>query len=499
MYASRRVAIVVLARAGSRRLPGKMLLSLGSGTVLSEAIERLLCCRLADEVVLATTRSSADDPLAQAGEELGLKVVRGSEEDVVARMLCAVDVLEERPHVVVRACADNPLLMPRVVDEAVAELVDTRSDVITPFEYATYPFGYGLVALTLECLQRIDREAEAPAYREHVENFCLERPQDFRIRYQVAPPQLDYPELCTTLDHPVDYARLKRLREALDGVPLERQPAALVEHLRGARVWIEGQSPPANGGAPRDYDLVLGTRVDPETRAPRGVVVVDRFEHGGESRYGLRYADSCGADFPRGPVFLDARTNTALDSPRAFLARATPLALPLLLAAPARPLHAREALEPPASKHVRAGARRGFAHPTHAHFPPRVAVDLADASADREPLEGLLEKLLRELERSPLRELVVCTPDGAAAGPGTAFVAQATRRLPRGCVRRERSTTAGDAQAVFREVALDAAGRLRTGGSGVQAEFASSSIATFWRSRCVRLERARVLNGPVTP
>ena len=58
MYRSRRVATVVLARAAARRLPGKMLLPFGEGTVLSSAIERLRACTLADEIVLATTESS---------------------------------------------------------------------------------------------------------------------------------------------------------------------------------------------------------------------------------------------------------------------------------------------------------------------------------------------------------------------------------------------------------------------------------------------------------
>ena len=348
MPRSIRVAAVVLARARSSRLPGKMLLPFGRGTVLSTAIERIGACRTVDEVVLATGDAAADDPLARVGHALGIRVVRGSEEDVVARMAQAVRACAALPDAVVRGCADNPLAMPPVIDAAVGELAESGSDLVTPFERQTYPFGFGLAVLARECLERIDREARHPLYREHVENYCLERPGDFRIRCQTAPPELAYPELGLTLDHPVDYARLRRCAALLEGVPLERQPGELLERIRRTRVWIEGASEgPAEGS-----DLIVRERDRPGQRAPLGVVVTGRFAVGGPPRFGLRYAPGRDAALPTGPIYLDDRADPAPHA-GAFLEHVAEAALPLLRTSPVRPAALQESRRLPEEKRVR--------------------------------------------------------------------------------------------------------------------------------------------------
>jgi len=326
MYRGRRIAALVLARLGSSRLPGKMLLPFGRDSVLSTVLERLQASRLIDEILVATTEESLDDSIATAARELGFPVTRGSSEDVVARMTGSLPALAQPADVIVRGCADNPLVMPSVVDDGVRTLVDSGADLITPFEHATYPFGFGLVSMTTECLRRIDAEAEHPAYREHVENYCFEHPDAFEVLYQQAPPSHHYPELNATLDYRVDYDRLMEFERVLRDVPIEEQGRHLVEHVRSARVWIEGRS----RTAPEGVDLILATR-SPGARAPRGVVVVDRFQWDGATRRGLRY------DGTPEPVYLDP-IDAPDDTDVEFLHRATRVFLPALLAGPVRPL-----------------------------------------------------------------------------------------------------------------------------------------------------------------
>lgn len=326
MYRGRRIAALVLARLESSRLPGKMLLPFGSDSVLSTVLERLQASRLVDEVVVATTEASTDDAIAAAASELGFAVARGSTDDVVGRMVGSLEVLAQAPDIVVRGCADNPLVMPAVVDDGVRTLIDSGADLITPFEHATYPFGFGLVSMTADCLRRIDASATHASYREHVENYCFEHPDAFEVLYQEAPASQHYPELVATLDYRVDYDRLMEFERVLRDVPIEEQARTLVEHVRSARVWIEGRS----RTAPEGVDLVLATR-SLGARAPRGVVVVDRFTWDGATRRGLRY--ETGTE----PIYLDP-VDAPADSDVEFLHRATRAFLPALLAGPVRPL-----------------------------------------------------------------------------------------------------------------------------------------------------------------
>lgn len=275
MSAAPRVHLVLLARMGSRRLPGKMLLSLGEGTVFSTAVERFSAVRGVSRVVLATSDEPIDQALAEEGERLGLEVVRGSEDDVLGRMILATPDLAP-DDVVIRACCDNPLVMPTVVEQAVSSCVRLGADVVTPFEFNGWPFGFGAVAMRGEALLRMAAEATDPAHREHVENFAFDHPERYRIAYCPAPAGGHRPGLSVSVDTVEDLywarAHLDRLRD----VPLERQPFHLVgavasERDRFPRFWRPQADKLRSVERP-------GFRDEAATRFPPRVVLLDSAE-----------------------------------------------------------------------------------------------------------------------------------------------------------------------------------------------------------------------------
>ena len=235
MIAGQRVLTVFLARMGSRRLPGKMLLPLGETSVFERGVGRHRACGLVDDFVLATTTSKSDDPLANLARDLGLDVVRGSECDVLGRMMQAWRTRDRPADVVVRACLDNPLAMPDVVDAGIEALVSLKADLISPFELNGHPFGFGAVVITKDALQVMDSEAKSPVHREHVESYAFDHPDRFAIAYQPTPEALFRPDLSLTLDVPEDYTRLQHFLEVIDGVPLGEQAERIVS-AAGTRV-----------------------------------------------------------------------------------------------------------------------------------------------------------------------------------------------------------------------------------------------------------------------
>jgi len=86
-----RINAVIQARAGSTRLPAKVLADLGGRPVLGWVVRAARAASLVDEVIVATSTLTGDDVVADLAESLGARVVRGSEDDVLSRFVAALD------------------------------------------------------------------------------------------------------------------------------------------------------------------------------------------------------------------------------------------------------------------------------------------------------------------------------------------------------------------------------------------------------------------------
>lgn len=110
---------VIQARMRSERLPGKILAPLAGKPILELIASRIGSARV-DEWWLATSTDPADDVTEAWGFELGLRVFRGHESDVLSRFL-AIGA-DTGADWCVRVTADNPFLDAAVVDA----LIDAR-------------------------------------------------------------------------------------------------------------------------------------------------------------------------------------------------------------------------------------------------------------------------------------------------------------------------------------------------------------------------------------
>ena len=116
-------AIIVQARLGSSRLPGKILRKIGGRTVLEHDIARLKAVRHADLVVIATTDKESDASVAEAAAAAGALVFRGDETDVLARYLGAARMVDA--DVVMRVTSDCPLIDAAICDAVLALRAET--------------------------------------------------------------------------------------------------------------------------------------------------------------------------------------------------------------------------------------------------------------------------------------------------------------------------------------------------------------------------------------
>ena len=109
------IIAIVQARMGSKRLPGKVLLKVNGKTLIEILMQRLLLSKKIEKIVLATSKKKENDPLVEEVKDLGFKVYRGSENDVLDRYFNVAKKF--KANVIVRITGDCPLIDPYLIDE----------------------------------------------------------------------------------------------------------------------------------------------------------------------------------------------------------------------------------------------------------------------------------------------------------------------------------------------------------------------------------------------
>ena len=225
----KRTVAVVQARMGSTRLPGKVLQDLGGRPLLALVLERVGRIAGVDEIAVATSTLAGDDPVAEEARRLGVRVVRGSEQDVLDRYATAAAELEA--DLVVRITADCPLVDPAVIGQLLAFRAAEELDYAAVLTGAVpaegrrrFPDGLDAEVLRASVLAEAAREATAAYDREHVTPFIKARPERFRIGYLEA--EQDLGDERWTVDQAEDLAFVRAVVARLDD-PVRRLPDIL--------------------------------------------------------------------------------------------------------------------------------------------------------------------------------------------------------------------------------------------------------------------------------
>lgn len=208
-----RVIASIEARMGSSRLPGKVLMDVFGRPSLGRLFDRLRRARLVDDIVLATTTSPLDDALAHFAEKEGVAVFRGSEADVLQRVVEAHRYM--RSEVIVEVTGDCPLLDPAVIDLGVETFLTQPCDVVTNVRELSWPTGADVQVFRFSDLEWVAHEIDDPAVREHVSLFFYENPSRFRIIHLHAPADCCAPDQRFQLDYPEDLMFIRQVYERL--------------------------------------------------------------------------------------------------------------------------------------------------------------------------------------------------------------------------------------------------------------------------------------------
>ena len=208
-----KVVVTIEARMSSRRLPGKVLLPAAGRPFLSHMIERVKQVPGISEIVIATTDNPADSILEKFAQENCVSVFRGSEEDVMGRVLAAAEMVSA--DVIVELTGDCPIIDPAIIDDCVQLYLSSDCDYVSNCVERSYPDGMDVQVFSVDALRKSADMTVDPFDREHVTLHIRRSPDIFKMCDLVAPKELTWPELGLTLDEQADYEMLKVITEEL--------------------------------------------------------------------------------------------------------------------------------------------------------------------------------------------------------------------------------------------------------------------------------------------
>ena len=210
-----RINAVIQARAGSNRLPAKVLADLGGRPVLEWVVRAARAASQIDEVIVATSTLAGDDVVADLATSLGVPVVRGSEDDVLSRFVAALDA--HPADALVRLTADCPLLDPTLIDAVAGAWVGAPThDYVSTILVRCLPRGLDVELVTAQALRAVDRMATGYD-RVHVTSGVYADPTAYRLLGVCVTPPAD--DLRVTLDTPQDLVLLRALVAVLPDAP----------------------------------------------------------------------------------------------------------------------------------------------------------------------------------------------------------------------------------------------------------------------------------------
>jgi spore coat polysaccharide biosynthesis protein SpsF len=211
MGSKEKTVATIEARVTSSRLPGKVLLPVLGKPMLQHLVTRLRAVPSLGGIVLATTTNESDDVLESFARDAGIGFFRGSENDVMERVIGAAE--SAGADVVVEITGDCPIIDPEIVEQAIRMFRAHDAAYVGNAHIRSYPDGMDAQVFRLETLKRSASMTSAPLDHEHVTLHIRNHPELFPHMHLVAPPEMHWPELGLTLDEAADYELLKRIIE----------------------------------------------------------------------------------------------------------------------------------------------------------------------------------------------------------------------------------------------------------------------------------------------
>ncbi len=208
-----KVGALIPVRLDSERLPGKALLEICERPIIYHLLDRVTACKhiTPENTVICTTEEPSDDPLVEVVEAYGVRLFRGSTDDIIERFHAAISHFNF--DAVIQVDGDDPLSATEYMDLTMDRLLgDTNLDIVT---CRGLPLGTAVKSFSKAAMEQVfDRYRSTQNDTGFIYYFTK---TGFCKQAEVKPLSPDHlhDEARLTLDYKEDYEMFKVVFEEL--------------------------------------------------------------------------------------------------------------------------------------------------------------------------------------------------------------------------------------------------------------------------------------------
>jgi len=209
---SKNIDVIIQARMGSSRLPGKVMKKIEDKVVLDHVIDRVSRAKNIRNVIICTSTLEQDNIIFEHCKQRNIKCFRGSEKNVLNRYYETAKFYDSET--IIRITSDCPLFDPIYIDKMIDKYFELKLNYLGPKYYGQrkFPDGFNCEIFSFNVLKEAEMNANENE-KEHVTTYIIKKFSSYQYDYELKNKykNIKFDELHLSLDTQEDYELIKKI------------------------------------------------------------------------------------------------------------------------------------------------------------------------------------------------------------------------------------------------------------------------------------------------
>ena len=232
-----KVGIIIQARMGSRRLPGKIMKLINSKPILFHMLKQIKQSQLHDEIIICTSNKKENDSVRNFCKKNNISCFSGSENNLVNRYYLAAKKYDIKT--IVRLTADCPLIDPKIIDNCIKKFNSRKYDFVantSPPYGKSFPDGVDVEVFSFNTIETVNWECKNKQDLEHVTPYIWRKKSRFKLYRSDLKENLS--KYRFTLDYEEDLILIKKILLNFNKSKKKINMGNVVDFLKNKDVYL---------------------------------------------------------------------------------------------------------------------------------------------------------------------------------------------------------------------------------------------------------------------